>query len=119
MTAPAAAVVLLRLQRDTGYAGRKRDYSAMMQDNRCAEMCKAAQGGLLLRHSICPCLLERRSNPCGSPGAARIDIHFCCLANAASKSLATVLCYVLVDDLLYYSGTITYSQPSYASCTHA
>jgi hypothetical protein len=36
--------VLLLLQRDAGYAGRKRDYSAMMQDNRCAEMCKAAQG---------------------------------------------------------------------------
>ncbi|KAF6265936.1 hypothetical protein COO60DRAFT_1476923, partial [Scenedesmus sp. NREL 46B-D3] len=33
--------------RNAGCEGRKRDYSAMMQDSRCAEMCQAAQAAAL------------------------------------------------------------------------
>jgi hypothetical protein len=57
---PLLLLLLLLLQRDAGYAGRKRDYSTMMQDNRCAKMCKAAQGVMLTSRVICPSLVARQ-----------------------------------------------------------
>jgi hypothetical protein len=81
----AVDAAALLIQRDPGYAGRKRDYSAMMQDTRCADMCRAAQGMRLVQHAV----------TCTGP-APHLLFSFACICLALRPRIECIACLLAV-----------------------